>query len=146
MLLPRALAIKGIVPSKTTVYSFKNSEYDSSAPAHLHIVIPINDSDYVLLTMITSQVEKRKGYYAHNPKALASVIDIEKDDLDLIRKESVIDCNKPLYQTREELATIISGDIEYIDVSIPDELIDRIKVGIVNSPLVKPIIKKSIEI
>ncbi len=140
--LPRHVAIEGIKPSKSTVYHFKNSTYEESAPAHIHIAIPVNDSTYVLLTMITSQVTKRKEFYAHNAKALESVIEITSNELDFIKKASVIDCNKPLYQTKEELDSIISGDITFIDASLSDDLIERIRAGIINSPLVKPVVKK----
>lgn len=141
---PKSIAIYAIQPSDKTVYSFKNIQYDPTAPAHFHIAISVNDNTFVLLAMITSQGDKRKDYYRHNEKALESVVDVDSSDISILSKESVIDCNKPLYYTREELDSLIDGDIENINVTISEEIILKIKEAIKNSPLVKPVIKKAI--
>lgn len=144
MQFPKSIAIYAIHPSDKTIYSFKNSKYDSSAPAHYHIAISVSDNTFVLLAMITSQGEKRKDYYKHNKKALQSVVDIDSSDISILTKKSVIDCNQPLYYTREELDVLVDGDIENLDAIISQEIIIKIKEGIQNSPLVKPVIKKAI--
>lgn len=138
------MAIYAIYPSTKTLYSFKNSKYDSSAPAHYHIAISVNDNTFVLLAMITSQGEKRKDYYKHNERALQSVVDIDSSDICILTKKSVIDCNQPLYYTREELNLLVDGDIANLEAAISDEIIIKIKEAIQNSPLVKPVVKKAI--
>lgn len=144
MHFPKSIAIYAIHPTDKTVYSFKNSQYDPAAPTHFHIAISVSDDTFVLLAMITSQGEKRKEYYRHNPKALQSVVDVDSSDISILTKASVIDCNQPLYYTREELDSLIDGNIENLSTTISQEIIEKIKEAIKNSPLVKPIIKKSI--
>ena len=144
MQFPKSIAIYAIHPSTKTLYSFKNSKYDPSAPAHYHVAISVSDNTFVLLAMITSQGEKRKDYYKHNEKALQSVIDIDSTDISILTKKSVIDCNQPLYYTREELDLLVDGDIENLEATISEEIITKIKIAIQNSPLVKPVVKKVI--
>jgi len=74
---------------------FKNRDYDKSAPKHYHISIKVKNDNYVLLTLITSQVGKKKRFYKlSNPKLLESLVIISSDDIDVLSKESCIDCNQ----------------------------------------------------
>ena len=41
------------------VYLFKNKNYDKNAPAHFHIALKTNQDEYLVLSMITSQVEAK---------------------------------------------------------------------------------------
>lgn len=42
---------------------FKNSTHDPEAPPHYHITVPITDESYLLLCVMTSQVENIAWYY-----------------------------------------------------------------------------------
>jgi hypothetical protein len=144
MQFPKSMAIYAIYPSNKTIYSFKNTKHDPKAPAHYHIAISVSDNTFVLLAMITSRGEKRKDYYKHNERALQSVVDIDSSDVSILTKKSVIDCNQPLYYTREELDLLVDGDIENLEATISEKIIIKIKEALQSSPLVKPVIKKAI--
>ena len=132
--------IIGVNPN--TIYIFKNTEYGKNAPAHYHISIPISDENSLLLVATTSQIEKKEQYYGRNANLSAGLLKLNIGELDFVKKECLIDCNQPLFQSKEELKNIIlNGEITFLEeINIP-EFIEDIKSKIKNSSLVKPNIK-----
>lgn len=142
--IPNSIQIGVIGQDKDCVYHFKNNTFNKNAPAHYHISVPLNDDKYLLLVFTTSKATEKKKHYEHNVKMLESLITLKQDELGfLTAQESVIDCNKPLFYTKEELTAIIPT-IDFLKCHIPDTLIEEIKTKIINSPMVKPNIKKKI--
>ena len=137
--------IEMIGTNPNTVYVFKNSEHSNKSPEHYHISIPISDTNSLLLVLTTSQVSKKKQHYRLREQLLNGLIEFDIGDLEFITKKCLIDCNNPLFQTKEELKHIIlNEEIKFIDEVISPELIQQIKHKIKNSPLVKPNIQKLI--
>ncbi len=137
--------IKAIGANQNTIYIFKNKNFGKNAPEHFHISIPISVQECLLLVFTTSKVEEKKTFYKSNPKALSSLIDLSVSDLKFITKDCLIDCNNPLYYSKEELETLIlDGEIIFKEDEISNDLIKDIKNKIKSSPLVKPFIKKKI--
>ena len=127
------------------LFYFKNREYPTDAPPHYHICIPINHDEFVMLVFFTSQDEKRKMFYNTNPKALQALVEVNKDDFDFLTKENtLIDCNRPIYKTKEELASLVNGEFKVFDEIITEEFLTQIKNAIKKSPLVKKGYKKKI--
>lgn len=105
----------------------------------------MKNNNYVLLTLITSQVDKKKRFYKlSNPKLLESLIIISSDDIDVLSKESCIDCNQPIFLTKEELLAKIDGSIEFIEVKMDMNLKEKIIQAIKKSPMVRDEIKEQI--
>ena len=126
------------------VYLFKNKNYDKIAPAHFHIALKTNQDEYLVLSMITSQVEKRIKYYTLTNKSLVkSVVIINSNDIDILEKESCIDCNEPIYGTKEEIESI-ALDLEYIEAKIDKHLKNKIIKAIKLSAKVRDEIKNSL--
>lgn len=127
------------------LFYFKNREYSTDAPPHYHICIPINHDKFVMLVLFTSQDEKRKMLYSTNPKALQALVEIDKDDFHFLTKENtLIDCNRPIYRTKEELASLVNGEFKVIDEIITEVFLTKIKNAIKKSPLVNKKYKKKI--
>jgi len=130
---------------KDKLFYFKNREYSIDAPPHYHICIPLNHGKFVMLVLLTSQDEKRKILYKTNPKALQSLVEINQDDFHfLTKKTTLIDCNRPIYKTKEEIASLVNGEFKVIDEIITEVLLTKIKNAIKKSPLVKKQYKKKI--
>lgn len=126
------------------VYLFKNKNYDKNAPAHFHIALKTNQDEYLVLSMITSQVEKKIKYYTLTNKSLVkSVLIINNNDIDILEKESCIDCNEPIYSTKEEIESI-ALNLEYIEVKIDGSLKGKIIKAIKSSAKVRDEIKNSL--
>ncbi len=139
-----ALGLEGIVPSLGTVYYFENSEHGEKRTPHYHIAIPTVDGGYVLLVMFTSQVEKKREYYAvTNQKAFNSLVFANETDFCFLTKESVIDCNNPMYKTSEELGAIIHN-LEFKNADLTQDFIDEIVKAIKESPIARPHIKRAL--
>ena len=146
--IPINIKVQSIQDSLTSqkLYLFKNNSYSDDAPSHYHLAIKTNDDKYLLLTMITSQVEKKKQYYADSPTLLSSLVELSAADVNQISSRlnlnSCIDCNRPILKTNEELlANITTDSFEYIDATIQSDLIDKITTAIKSSPQVRPNVK-----
>lgn len=135
----------GVYPSLHTVFYFENIEHnqDERKP-HYHIAIPTKNNSYLLLVMFTSQLEKRKAHRQTNPDALSSLIFTNEREFDFLTKESVIDCNSPIYKTREELMASIDN-LQPKEAHIPIKFRDKIIEAIKTSPIVRRNIKKALE-
>ena len=151
--IPKNILVQAIQDSLSSqkLYLFKNTSYDGNAPVHYHFAIKTNDSNYIMLTMLTSQVEKKKSYYSNSQKSLSSLIEISASEISQISNklclDSCIDCNNPIVQTHEELqAKIDIESFKYIEANISKELIDRIIMAIKNSPQVRPYIKNLLNV
>lgn len=137
--------IDNITTKQDTVIIFKNNNFHKDAHPHYHISIPISEDDSILLVFTTTKVEDKKKFYSNNDKALKALIELDIGDIGFITNKCVIDCNNPLYHSKEELKTIIhNGEIVFEDHQIPDALIKEIKEKIKSSPRVKPFIKNKI--
>lgn len=148
MELPLAIAIKAIRPTLDSLFLFRNKDYDKNAPAHYHIALPTVNNDYILLTMLTSKGAKRKLFYKDNQKALGCIIGLNAGDLGGIvkDKDTVIDCNKPIYRKQTELAVIIEGSIDIVTAVIPESLLTDIARAVMRSPIAPPYIKNAIDL
>jgi len=127
------------------VYLFKNKNYDKNAPTHFHIALKTNQDEYLVLSMITSQVEKKLKYYNLTNKSLIdSVVMIDGSDIDILDKDSCIDCNDPIYSTKEEIESIAIG-LEYVEAKIDKNLRNKIIKAIKSSAKVRDEIKNSLD-
>ena len=129
---------------KNTVFYFENIEHDEDdRKPHYHIAIKTNNNRYIVVVMFTSQIEKRETHRAINPDALSSLIYADENDFNFLSKKSVIDCNNPLYKTKEELNAIVDN-LQPIPTNISEEFRDSIINAIKTSPIVRPNIKKAL--
>lgn len=144
--IPLEIVIENIDDSFDTsrVYLFKNKDYAKEAPKHYHISIKIKDDNYILLTLITSQVEKKKRFYELSNPILLNGLVFLNDTINILDKKSCIDCNQPLFLTKEELSAKVDGNIEFIEVKIDNSLKENVIQAIKNSAMVREEIKELI--
>ncbi len=145
--LPLNLVINNIEDTfkSNKVYLFKNKNYDSHSPSHYHIALSTKNSKNIVLSMITSQVDKKIKYYnLVNKDLLKSVISISNHDIDILDKNSCIDCNKPMYLTNEELYALVDDEITFIDIKIDSNLKYKIIKAIKDSDMVRDEIKDNL--
>jgi hypothetical protein len=143
--LGKTLELNGIRPVLTTVYYFENLEHGKKDNPHYHISIPTFDGGFLLLVMFTSKIENKKEHYGLvNQNALSSLVFANKNDFIFLSKDSVIDCNQPIYKTKEELGAIIKN-LEYKEANLTQEFIEEIKEAVQSSPIVRRNIKKALK-
>lgn len=113
---------------------------------HYYIIIPTQNSDKcVILTMLTSQIEKRLRYCKDNENYKNSILLIEKEKIDFLTAEiSLIDCNRPVIKTKDEILRY--ENLKIISTKIPREIIKEITKKINKSEQVKPSVKKLIDL
>ena len=137
--------ILGVYPSQQSVFYFENIEHNEyNRKPHYHIAIKTNNNRYILVVMFTSQIEKREAHRSTNQDAYNSLVYADNKDFDFLSKKSVIDCNDPLYKTKEELNSIIQN-LQTKPTIISDEFQNKIIKAIKTSPLVRPYIKRALE-
>lgn len=140
-----SIALEAIKPSLDTVYYFENTEHSKANNPHYHIALSTKNGNYILLVMFTSQIENKEEHYRlANKQALESLVYAKQDDFCFLTKDSVIDCNHPIYKTKEELSAIINR-IEYREANLTTDFIDEIKAAIHSSPIVRRNIKKELQ-
>ncbi len=140
--LPTSEKIKSI---KTWYFvHFKDKAFDSSAPPHYYVIIP-SKSGYLIVCLITSNVESRVNYYNFHTGLSASLVHLNNNDLIFIDRKCVIDCNKPEIFTMAELEQRIDSNIWF---DLIEEVNDKIKKkvfdAINSSIMVEEAIKKDL--
>ena len=87
-----------------SVYRFISEDFSSREP-HWFIVAninPLNDT-LILLTCITSKVDKRKEHAFNSGLSPDTLVEIGPDDYNELELPSIIDCNSPSETTKEKL-------------------------------------------
>jgi len=146
--LPPAIILDTI--SDFCILYFKDTKHDPEAPPHFWVIFPVNPVTRFSMTIITSQIGKRKKYYQENNKALKCLVKITNDIFDFLNREreSVIDCNKTELLSKEELIKRIDpmGPCEIKTIGkFPSFLKRGIFSAIDQSPLIPPATKKIIK-
>lgn len=141
-MIDKSALINAINNPLNFVLYFEDTDF---AKPHYYIILPTQKADeFIILTMITSQIQKRKNKYKTDEKALKSLIFVNENDLNFLVTSSVIDCNDPRKATINE---ILSKDkLKLQKGDIPKELIKNITKAINNSNRVRPNIKKQIDL
>lgn len=124
---------------------FKNTDHDPESPPHYHITVPISDASYLLLCVITSQMENRIKYYQRtNKRAVPCLVKVDKNDLHFLNKESIIECNQPMLVRKKNFGRIVDSKqkCKVIMRDIPSYLKEKIVKAINDSPIVRPFFKK----
>jgi hypothetical protein len=140
---PPALLIKSI--KDWCICHFKDLTHKPQAPPHYYVIIPIFNSDELIICIITSQIEHKKSYYQKKrPEALKSLVFIGKEEFSFLIKDSLIDCNQAEMILREHLIYEIHPNpgFKITERNIPDKIKHEIKEAIQESPLVRRYIKK----
>jgi hypothetical protein len=124
---------------------FINSSH-ANPKGHYYLYFPANNSSFIVVTLITStSLERIQVRHKKTPDASKSLYVIQKGDIDILYKKSIIDCNYAEQLTKEELLKI--KDIKYVicEKAIKAEIYRDIIKCIKMSPIVIPAIKKDIE-
>lgn len=138
------------------IIHFKDKNFKKTDPAHFYVVISLGDEKYMLVSIITSQMENLSRYYLKidEEEALNSLVLISDEDFSALNKRCVINCNNTQLMSKNELLDIIDQDYEGIHNSNPiscvhwdydftTELKIKILDAIENSPIVKESAKES---
>lgn len=145
--LPLNLVVKNIEDTfkSNKLYLFKNINFSTNSPSHYHIALSTKDGKYIVLSMITSQVDKKIKYYNLTNKALIKgIVSISNNELSLLDRDSCIDCNQPMYVTNEELIALVKDEIKFINIKIESSLKNKIIKAIKASDMVRDEIKGNI--
>lgn len=125
---------------------FKHIDFDQAAPPHFYVTVPINDDASLLLCIITSQIENKIWYYHRKDtdEAISCLIQVNSNDFSFLNRDSVIDCNQPTLIYKNDLGKIVDQKhgFQIIKRGMPVEIQEKILKAIIDSPLVKPVIKK----
>ena len=116
----------------------------SSGKSHFLIVIntPSEDMPYIVLTAITSQIEKAKRRLQMNGLAPETLVELSPSDYPLLHLPSAVDCNYPV-KCPKDLFEMDFGDFNRKE-DMPKHLVEKIISGVQLSPLVSNEIKKLI--
>ena len=116
----------------------------STGKSHFLIVIgtPSEDMPYIVLTAITSQIEKAKRRLQMNGLLPETLVELSPCDYPPLYLPSVVDCNYPV-KCPKDLFEMDFGDFNRKE-DMPKHLVEKIISGVLLSPLVSNEIKKLI--
>lgn len=138
---------------------FKDKTFKKTDPAHFYVTISLGDEKYLLITIITSQMENLYRYYIKNDDedALNCLLPVSNIDFSVLTKKCVINCNNTQLLSKSELLNIIDKEYEgvcnkeciscfHFDYDFPIDLKVKILDGIEASPIVKDNTKEYVAI
>nr|DAO57078.1 MAG TPA: hypothetical protein [Caudoviricetes sp.] len=128
-------------PLKFVLY-FEESGFDKP---HYYIILPTRDkNEIIILSMITSQIDKKLKVYKDDKVALESLLYVDGEILDFLIKESLIDCNTPFKTNIDEI--LKKDKLSLKKANIPLSLVKDIAKKINNSKAPRLNLKKSIDL
>ena len=129
--------------NKWCVWRFCDSNHEKQKE-HYYIVVPLYNNDFLLVCLITSKVAKREKHYRkRQPSLFENLVRVGKAELDCLSVDSIIDCNTPLYISKDDFRSSMF-DLSIVDTTIKEELKSKILAKINASPVVKLVIKEAI--
>jgi hypothetical protein len=126
------------------VYYFKSEKLTATNQPHYFIVIAVPTNQLVIFSCCTSQFEKRARFIELNNLPYSTLVRIKPDSSNELKKESYVDCNNYFeYSKHELIAMYAKGEIEFIGY-VASSIIEEIRQGINDSPLIPAEIKAMI--
>lgn len=114
---------------------------DSAHSKHFHILIPTKDDDFIVVCLITSQIEKKAAFYAPTGED-EYLVYVEHKDISLLDRKSVIDCPQAeLLDKNTLLNRIKSWEQNLSELGLNDSIKKKIYSAIKASNMVSQEIK-----
>jgi len=145
MEIPPAVRIRAGIKTGT-VYYFKEESHEQDAPWHHFVVInsrPASDS-ILILVCASSQVEKIKKNRKNLPsETLVEVSHLEYKDFVL---PTIFDCNTVYEKTISySIKKLQDGKLGAYNVDMDLKTVEKLKAGVLASPLVRRELKKIVK-
>lgn len=125
-----------------SIYLFQQTKF-SSDKLHFHVILnnrPIECSELILVNA-TSQVEKRLNFVKSRPIPLETLVIVDPSECSVLKQKTAFDCNSPsIYTPQELIERCDSGEFRVMG-KISDNLLNKLRNGVISSPLVKQSIK-----
>jgi hypothetical protein len=136
-----------------TACHFKDTKHTPDAPAHFHIIISLNDNESIVLCIVTSQMQKLARYYQaamESDACLDSMVPLDSSDFGFLDRGCVVDCNQaellPIIELEKRIDQKYEPAFKIMahDGQFKGDIKQKIVKGILNSPVVKGIVKKRV--
>ena len=137
MKLPVELFLQGIEEKK--VYYFTSNKISTDNP-HYYVCIKRNN-DVLILTLCTSQIEKKQRYIELRKLPYETLVFIKNGKTKIFNKDTCINCNEIHQLTIDEFVNKYKKDEIESSGFIDDNYYDQIIVGIHKSPIIEEEIK-----
>jgi len=124
-----------------SVYYFPEESFSSSEP-HYFIVVNLNpiDDSVVILVWASSRIstirQRRKNYPP------TTLVEITPAQYPVFKCNSIIDCNKFMERTIDELVERLSSGKLDLKTEMPQSLTSQLRQGVLDSPRIPGRIKK----
>lgn len=114
---------------------------------HLYIIIPVEDEDYLTVSIITSKIEKCYKRYQSELNRQHALVDLKKSDLSILNKDSLVNCNVTELYTKRELLDLVGDSYEQklvLKNSQEQEIVEKVLKAILISDIVKEATKEAV--
>lgn len=124
-----------------SVYKFTDDSLTSNT-RHYFIVLnnDPNDDQLLLLVCSTTKIAKTKHINKNLPPS--TLVDIYPNEYADFKQDSIINCNTVFLRTKEELIQKLTDKQLEIKSKMPTGIVDKLKEGVLQSPLIEEAIKR----
>lgn len=125
------------------VYLFQNPNFTNVDHEHFHVVVNRSPQveEVIILVHATSQVEKKRQWVESNNLPDDTLVITNPTECQFLSKETAFNCNDRTLFTKDDLESLTdSYQLKYIE-QIPTQLLERIRAGLMASPLIEEEIK-----
>jgi len=139
--IPSAIQIQALIcPGRT--YLFKADEHKSDKK-HFHVVLnrdPKHDAEIVLVTATSIDFDQCSDYWSDLVRQEV-IVQAIAGDADFIKHPTMFRCDKPLLKTKSLIMQKLElGLLKQLDL-VPEELLNKLRQGVLNSETVSEDIK-----
>ena len=161
MSLENAVSELRAKPAEFNLIHFRDVTHGQGAPPHYWVAISIGNNQHILLSIVTSQMQKLAHRYLNYDEkeqelALNSLVPLSNSDFRGIARQCVINCNDTVCLSALQLIKKIdttfcskiserSFDLIHSDKDFSYELKEKIIQAIHNSPVAKLEVKKYVD-
>ncbi len=126
-----------------SVYYLQHREMTSPEP-HYFVVLNSNPSanEFLVLIVASSKVETVKRRRKNLPES--TLVEIAPTDYSEFSQQSIIDCNQCFRFSRQELLNKLQQRVANEKKPIPEDIVDKLRQGILASPLIENEIKEMV--
>jgi len=128
-----------------TIYYFVNEEIQFSDEPHYHVIVSITENEKLLLTITTSQTEKKIKYIEKKKLPYETLVFIKPDEENGLTKESAVNCNECYLVDLDYLRNKYDTDDIQVKGKVKQSILEQIIKGLLASPLIEEEIKERLK-
>lgn len=143
MELPKELILMyALKPGAALLY--RDDDFPEKAHFFVIINLKIIYNKSLFLLSATSQITKRRAFITHNNLPPETLVVVEPDECTFLKQQTAFNCNTVLERSIEVIKEKIDNKKIHKYAEVHDELLEKLRSGVIRSPMISNSIKKQL--